>query len=319
VYSRRANYDNLTHMPDRADVKPWIAKDAIEWHAADMMAVVGASVPWNKLDAGNGLWLAVDCQGRPEAGVGELVEINSTGPLRLGFGAWRDQLLGCQFRNGRGQLITAGGKTVKNVAGYDLTKFSVGQSGVFGRVEAVTMRAYRKPEDALLAEWEPGMETFNRLIASPCRPQWAVLTAAALTCGYLGNRRAIDYYAAQLPTLSPSKIERHGFAADVEWRCRNWRSSSMRASVPPMQIMEFARRAGLRDWAADPAFGVVVDPVAPVGMAGVTAAAEAVGGRAWFWNEKRELIHATCSEQERAILARLKSAFDPDQQLMPLP
>ena len=59
--------------------------------------------------------------------LGRLVEHNSSGPLRLGYGAWRDLLLGCQFHNGRGELITAGGRTVKNVAGYDLTKFMVGQ------------------------------------------------------------------------------------------------------------------------------------------------------------------------------------------------
>ena len=66
------------------------------------------------------------------------LEMNSTGPLRLGFGAWRDLLLGAQFYNGRGELITAGGRTVKNVAGYDLTKFMVGQRGVFGRLLTLT-------------------------------------------------------------------------------------------------------------------------------------------------------------------------------------
>jgi FAD/FMN-containing dehydrogenase len=306
-------------MPDRADVTPWIAPDAIEWHEADMIATIGAEVPWNKLDSHPSLWLAVDCQGQPNATVGQLIECNSTGPLRLGFGGWRDQLLGCQFRNGKGELITAGGKTVKNVAGYDLTKLMVGQSGVLGRVVAVTMRAYRKPEDALLAEWPPGMEVFNRLIASPCRPQWAVLTAAALHCGYLGNSRSIDYYQQQLPGFAPRKIERHGFAADVRWRWDNWRSSSMRASVPPMQIEEFARRAGLREWAADPAFGIVVDPVAPVAMNGVSAAAAAVGGRAWFWNAERKLIDAQCAPIERAILDKLKAAMDPQLKLQPLP
>jgi FAD/FMN-containing dehydrogenase len=304
-------------MSVRPDAEPWIKNDGIEWHAADMIATVGADVPWSALDAGNTLWLAVDCQGRPEATVGELVESNSSGPLRLGFGGWRDQLLGCQFRNGRGELITAGGKTVKNVAGYDLTKLMVGQSGVLGRVSAVTLRAYRKPQDALIAEWEPGMDVFNRLIASPCRPHWAVLTDSTLACGYLGAPATIDFYARQLPRLEPRRLERHGFAADVQWRIRHWRFTSMRAGVPPMRIADFARLAGLREWVADPAFGIVLSPAQD--SQAIRRAAADVGGRAWFWNEKHELSAMDCSPAERAILGKLKTAFDPDQRLLPLP
>ena len=188
-----------------------------------MTATFGAEVPWNLINGDSSLWLPVDCQGRPGETLGRLVEINSTGPLRLGFGGWRDLLLGCQFRNGRGELITAGGRTVKNVAGYDLTKFMVGQSGVFGKVVAITTRLYRKPEGAILAEFLPEMEIFNKLIASPCRPQWSVVTKAALFCGYLGNARTVDYYSGELPKWKPRQMEQRSLDDDMEWRGRNWR------------------------------------------------------------------------------------------------
>ena len=57
-------------------------------------------------------------------------------------------MLGCQFRIATGERITAGGRTMKNVAGYDLTKFMVGQGGVFGQVETIVTRTYRRPSGA---------------------------------------------------------------------------------------------------------------------------------------------------------------------------
>src|SRR5690349_19494161 len=92
--------------------------------AADMTAVIPADVTLSSVQrelSRHNQWLAID--GPPDATIGRLVEMNSSGPLRLGYGAWRDVLLGAQFQNGRGELITAGGLTLKNVAGYDLTKF----------------------------------------------------------------------------------------------------------------------------------------------------------------------------------------------------
>src|SRR5204863_9510330 len=103
-------------------------------------------------------WLPVD--GPESWTLVRLVETNSSCPLRLGYGAWRDLLLGCQFHNGRGELITAGGCTVKNVAGYDLTKFMVGQGGTFGELVTITTRTHRRPEAALLARF-PARETWH--------------------------------------------------------------------------------------------------------------------------------------------------------------
>src|SRR5688500_14037026 len=99
-----------------------------------MSATIAADVTLAQVQnalAPTGQWLPID--GQPDLPIGQLVETNSSGPLRLGYGHWRDLLLGAQFHNGSGDLITAGGRTVKNVAGYDLTKFMVGHRGVFGR------------------------------------------------------------------------------------------------------------------------------------------------------------------------------------------
>ncbi len=130
---------------------PLVAPGESDLHQRDMTATFSVDLTLGQVQsqlAAIGQWLPID--GDPSVTLATLVETNSTGPLRLGYGAWRDLLLGVQFTNGRGELITAGGRTVKNVAGYDLTKFMVGQSGVFGRLVTITARTYRRPVSALL-------------------------------------------------------------------------------------------------------------------------------------------------------------------------
>src|SRR3954470_16030681 len=128
---------------------PLVPRGGIEHHVADLTATFAVEVTLNVAQeklAAAGQWLPIDGPGGET--LGSLVERNSTGPLRLGFGGWRDLLLGAQFTNGAGELITAGGRAVKNVAGYDLTKFMVGQFGVFGRVVTITTRTYKRPAAA---------------------------------------------------------------------------------------------------------------------------------------------------------------------------
>src|SRR5258705_3446708 len=172
----------------RSNHTPLVAPGGMECFARDMTVTISADVTLSAAQAKLAelnQWLPID--GHVQSAVGELVESNSTGPLRLGYGGWRDLLLGVQFLNGKGELITAGGRTVKNVAGYDLTKFMVGQRGIFGRLVTVTTRTYRKPSGSVLARFEPDVRTILRMIPTPSRPQWAILNAAGLWCGYLGD------------------------------------------------------------------------------------------------------------------------------------
>src|SRR4051812_50173581 len=87
-----------------------------------------------------GQWLPID--GDPDAPLGTLVDHNSTGPLRLGYGAWRDLLLGVQFTNGRGELITAGGRPGKNGGGDGPTQVIGGRGGGFRGGGASSKRAH---------------------------------------------------------------------------------------------------------------------------------------------------------------------------------
>ncbi|HTW93603.1 MAG TPA: hypothetical protein VMD30_02340, partial [Tepidisphaeraceae bacterium] len=182
----------------RPDRSPLVLSGGADIQPPDMTATFSAHLPFDSLPLPENLWLPADCNGQGQTTLGQLIETNSTGPLRLGFGGWRDLLLGCQYRNGHDRLITAGGCTMKNVAGYDLTKWMIGQRGIFGRLVTVTTRLYLRPTAAYLAEFYPDVAFFHSLLISDCRPQWAIMNSHSLYCGYLGDQTTIDYYDKQL-------------------------------------------------------------------------------------------------------------------------
>lgn len=115
---------------------------------ADLVATVEAGVPMDALArrlAEDGMWLALDAPGRPERTIGSVVATATAGPLRAGFGPVRDHVLGCAVVTGDGRIVKPGGRVVKNVAGYDLTKLQVGGFGAFGVLTEVHVRLRAVP------------------------------------------------------------------------------------------------------------------------------------------------------------------------------
>jgi FAD/FMN-containing dehydrogenase len=91
------------------------------------------------------LWLPLDPPGRPERTIGSVLATATAGPLRLGSGAVRDYVLGCTVVTGDGRIVRAGGKVMKNVAGYDLTRLQVGGFGAFGIIAEVHLKLRAVP------------------------------------------------------------------------------------------------------------------------------------------------------------------------------
>ena len=87
-------------------------------------------------------FLAIDPAYGEQATLGGIVATRDTHALRQGYGGVRDMLIGVSFVRYDGQLATAGGRVVKNVAGYDLMKLMTGSFGTLGILTQLTFRTY---------------------------------------------------------------------------------------------------------------------------------------------------------------------------------
>jgi glycolate oxidase FAD binding subunit len=118
----------------------------LEHAAGDLVVSVQAGTRLGALQdrlAAEGQRLALDPPGG--ATVGGLIATNVTGPLRFRYGAPRDLLIGITVVRADGTVARAGGKVVKNVAGYDLGKLFAGSYGTLGLITEATFRLHPLP------------------------------------------------------------------------------------------------------------------------------------------------------------------------------
>jgi glycolate oxidase FAD binding subunit len=95
---------------------------------------------------GGGYFLPLDPPHSTAATIGGVVATNDNGPRRLLYGGLRDIILGNTVVLPNGDIVKAGGKCMKNVASYDLTKLFIGSLGSLGLICRTTFRIYLKPE-----------------------------------------------------------------------------------------------------------------------------------------------------------------------------
>ena len=97
--------------------------------------------------------------------IGGITATGAFGPERIAYGAPRELLLGLRFIDGRGRLINAGGRVVKNVAGYDMTRLIAGSAGTLGLITRVTMKTATRPERCAVVSACGGPEACGNLAA----------------------------------------------------------------------------------------------------------------------------------------------------------
>jgi glycolate oxidase FAD binding subunit len=123
--------------------------DRLIAHAVgDLTVTVEAGMKFAKLQAilaTAGQFLPLDPVYPDRATIGGIIATANTGSLRHRYGGVRDLLLGMSFVRADGKIAKAGGRVVKNVAGYDMMKLFTGSYGTLGVLTEVTLRVYPLP------------------------------------------------------------------------------------------------------------------------------------------------------------------------------
>lgn len=136
--------------PSRADVILSLRRfgEVLEHAWADMTVTAEAGCTVSHLQevlAQHGQRLAIDVLRPERATIGGVLAANDSGALRLRYGGLRDLIIGVTVALADGTLAASGGKVVKNVAGYDLSKLMTGSLGTLGVITQATFRVHPLP------------------------------------------------------------------------------------------------------------------------------------------------------------------------------
>lgn len=123
----------------------------LEYEPADLTATVEAGctlAAFNATAALNRQSIPLDPFGDDRSTLGAIVATASYGPLRCAYGTPRDWVIGMRLAHASGEITKAGGKVVKNVAGYDLCKLYTGSFGTLGVLGELSFKLRALPPSA---------------------------------------------------------------------------------------------------------------------------------------------------------------------------
>jgi glycolate oxidase FAD binding subunit len=185
--------------------------EVLEHTPGDQIVRLQAGVKLEELQAyisSSGQMLAID---PPESGatIGGIVAANSSGPRRYRYGTIRDLIIGITVVLHDGTVAKAGGKVVKNVAGYDLSKLFTGSLGTLGIITTANFRLHPRPEAARTVVVE---------IAGPQQAQAAAqaivhsqVEATAIELHYGENEKLLAVLLESIPGGIDAKAETASF------------------------------------------------------------------------------------------------------------
>jgi glycolate oxidase FAD binding subunit len=128
--------------------------EIVEHNAGDLTAILQAGVPLavaQRTFAAAGQMLALDPPLEPSPTIGGVFATGDSGPLRHRYGTPRDLVIGTTVALSDGTIASAGGKVIKNVAGYDLAKLFTGAFGTLGLILSISVRLHPLHEDSCTA------------------------------------------------------------------------------------------------------------------------------------------------------------------------
>src|SRR5690606_11710977 len=124
-------------------------KGIVEHSVGDLTLTVKAGTTLKEISdelAKKGQRLPLDTPWPEYATIGGILSANDSGPKRLLHGSGRDLVIGTRIVYADGRVIRTGGKTVKNVAGYDMNKLFIGAMGTLGVISEVTVKLRPLPK-----------------------------------------------------------------------------------------------------------------------------------------------------------------------------
>jgi glycolate oxidase FAD binding subunit len=153
----------------------------------------------------------------PAGSLGGVIACNLSGPRRVKSGAARDHFLGFHAVSGRGEIFKSGGRVVKNVTGYDLSKLMAGSWGTLAAMTDVTVKVLPVPEKtrtALLVGAEPdkAVRAMIEAMQSPHEVSGATWLPASLA-----ESSGVELIAGQKGSVAALRVEGPGPSA--EYRC----------------------------------------------------------------------------------------------------
>ncbi len=183
-----------------------------------------AEIETRLADAGQGFafeppdWRALLGAADGEPTIGGTIACNLSGPRRIKAGAARDHVLGVRAVSGRGEVFKSGGRVVKNVTGYDMSKLLAGSYGTLGVMTEITLKvlpAAEKIRTILVMGLDDaaGVAALTRALHSPND-----VSAAAHLPARAAAQSSVSYVRNAGSSVAAVRIE--GSEASVEARCR---------------------------------------------------------------------------------------------------
>ena len=249
----------------------------------------------------------------PAATLGGVVASGLAGPRRMSSGAVRDFVLGATLLDGRGNVLTFGGKVMKNVAGYDVSRALAGSLGTLGIILNVSLKVVPRPaaEQTLqfaLAESEAIQRT-NAWAGQPLPVSATAWVDGVLSVRVSGSNAGVRAACAKLggDPISPAagfwnqlREQTHAFFTSTD-AATVWRLS-VPPTTPPLDL-----GATLIEWRGGQRWICSTAPAAEI-----RGRAEAAGGHATAFRNANgiEVFHPLSPALEQ-IHRRLKDEFDP--------
>ncbi|MFZ9850982.1 MAG: FAD-binding oxidoreductase [Vulcanococcus sp.] len=327
----------------------------VEHCVGDFTVTVQAGMPLQQLQAElarHQQWLAVDWPwgsgpaGEAGGSVGGLVARGLAGGLRQRYLGVRDQLIGLSLLRADGTAARAGGKVVKNVAGYDLMRLFTGSWGSLGLITELTLRTFPLPPQRaglLLQGALPALEGLRRrCLTAPLMPQrldWChsagtaepalLISLVSVSAEAIREQLSQHRSAAEAAGLAVQELDREALAA-LEARGRGAEAGPEPAWLLQLGVLPAQAPALL----ADPALrGLQLTLAAGAGLGmGWAAAAdlpshrvqelrrrcEALGGFLTVLQQPPGTAAAVAAWGDapgRPLIEAIKREFDPLQQL----